>query len=215
MPTMPSRSSPRFCSAPYNGTTAFQNGRFKAWTISGNSLMKMMKSYWTAWKCPVSDLSRSRRKANVIAAKKRHTLKALALSTSDRKIRFISELFGGHVHDSTMMKTALPPHQPWFHATRVLLDSGFQGAHQDDGPHAKINLPHKKPRQSKKNPLADLTVAQKEANRAHARRRMAVEHAFGGVKAFYCMTHRIRNHSIALVDRFLGLATGLWNFKIA
>ena len=114
-----------------------------------------------------------------------------------------------------MMKTELPPHQPWFNTTRVLLDLGFQGAQKDYGRQAKIKLPHKKPHTSKKNPLADLTVAQKEANRAHASRRIAVEHAFGGMKAFFCMTHRIRNHSTALVDRFLGLATGLWNMKIA
>ena len=30
---------------------------------------------------------------------------------------------------------------------------------------------------------------------------------------FHCLTHRIRQHSMSLIDQFFGLLAGLWNFK--
>jgi hypothetical protein len=57
------------------------------------------------------------------------------------------------------------------------------------------------------------TDIQKQENRAHSKIRVAVENAIGGMKHFYCLTHRIRNHSTELIDQFFGLSAGLWNFK--
>ena len=83
------------------------------------------------------------------------------------------------------------------------------------GKTAKIILPHKTPRKSKKNPSPTLTEEQKKANKAHSQKRVAVEHAIGGMKHFHCLTHRVRNQSVSFIDQFLGLGAGLWNFKIA
>jgi hypothetical protein len=60
-----------------------------------------------------------------------------------------------------------------------------------------------------------LSDEQKHANQAHAKRRVIVEHAIGGMKHFHCLSHRVRNQSMSLIDQFLGVAAGLWNFKIA
>jgi hypothetical protein len=60
-----------------------------------------------------------------------------------------------------------------------------------------------------------LTEEQEKANKAHAQKRVVVEHAIGGMKHFHCLTHRVRNQSVLFIDQFLGLGAGLWNFKIA
>jgi hypothetical protein len=70
-------------------------------------------------------------------------------------------------------------------------------------------------RKSKNNPSPQLTDIQKQENRAHSKIRVAVENAIGGMKHFYCLTHRIRNHSTELIDQFFALSAGLWNFKIS
>ena len=113
-----------------------------------------------------------------------------------------------------MLKTEFDTAQPWFSTKTTLVDLGFLGAARDYGKEAKIILPHKKPRKSKNNPSPTLTGTQKIANRAHAKRRVVVEHAIGGMKQFHCLMHRMRNQSIPLMDQFLGLSAGLWNFKI-
>lgn len=142
-------------------------------------------------------------------------MKALVITQTDRFILYLSHLFGGHTHDYTMMKTEFDIQQPWFNKVTVLADLAFLGVNRDYDEHAKIILPHKKPRKSKRTPFPELTDPQKHANRAHAKRRVIVEHAIGGMKHFHCLTHRIRNQSTSLIDEFLGIAAGLWNFKIA
>jgi len=43
---------------------------------------------------------------------------------------------------------------------------------------------------------------QKQANHKLAKIRVLVEHAIGGMKHFHCLTHRIRNHSISLINHY-------------
>jgi hypothetical protein len=112
------------------------------------------------------------------------------------------------------MKQTFNPKLNWFHKVRVWLDLGFQGAVKEYGSKAQIYLPYKRPRKSKKNPDAQLTDAQIKHNRHHAKTRVPVEHAIGGMKTFHCLTHRIRNHSDSLIEYFFWLSAGLWNFKI-
>ncbi len=137
------------------------------------------------------------------------------ISGPDRSIAYISHFFGGHVHDYTMMKTEFDAIIPWISKKTVLADLGFLGANKDYGQKAKIELPHKRRRKSKNNPSPTWTEEQKKTNYAHAKRRVTVEHAIGGMKQFHCLTHRVRNQSVSFVDQFLGLGAGLWNFKIA
>jgi hypothetical protein len=120
----------------------------------------------------------------------------------------------GSVHDYTLMKSAFKPGLKWFKKVSIWLDLGFLGADKDY-PEAKIHLPHKKPRKSKKNPDAALTPEQKEQNRKQAATRVVVEHAIGGMKSFHCLVHRIRNHLDTFIDGFFSLSAGLWNHKIS
>jgi hypothetical protein len=113
------------------------------------------------------------------------------------------------------MKKVFNPQLNWFHHVNVWLDLGFQGAAREYGSKAKINLPHKRPKKSKNNPKPKLTAAQIKHNQAHARIRVSVEHAIGGMKAFHCLTHRIRNHLTSLIEYLFWLPAGLWNLKIA
>lgn len=147
--------------------------------------------------------------------KKRHTLKSLTVTDAHlRKILLLSPLYGGSVHDYTLMKETFDPALPYFVGDiEVKLDLGFLGARKDYG--SSMTLPHKKPRKSKNNPMPKLTEPQKEENYRHAKERVVVEHAIGGMKIFYCLTHRIRNQSIAFIDRLFTVSAGLWNLKIA
>ncbi|MBK1642932.1 hypothetical protein CKO12_13855 [Chromatium okenii] len=97
----------------------------------------------------------------------------------------------------------------------VRADLGFLGLVNDYGFKSDIRLPNKKPRKSKNNLSPELTKQQKIENRAHAQRRIFVEHSIGGMKHFHCLTHRIRSQSNVIMDQFFGLAAGLWNFNIS
>jgi hypothetical protein len=166
------------------------------------------------WSALASDRKTTNAKRPVAAEKKRHTLKAIAVTTLHRQILFLFGFFAGSRHDYALMKKLFDPHLKWFHQVKVWLDLGFHGAATDYGSKAQIKLPHKRPRTSKKNPQPTLTTAQVNHNRRHARIRVAVEHAIGGMKAFHCLTHRIRNHLDTILEYFFWLPAGLWNLKI-
>ena len=146
---------------------------------------------------------------------KRHTLKALAVTTLNREILFLFCFFAGSVNDYALMKRVFDPKSSWFHRVKVWLDLGFLGANKDYGDNSKILLPHKRPRKSKANPKPQLTAAQVKNNRQHAGIRVVVEHAIGGMKSFHCLTHRIRNHLDSIIDSLFWIPAGLWNLKIS
>ena len=104
------------------------------------------------------------------------------------------------------MKKVFDPKLKWFYKVNVWLDLGFQGAEKDYGGNSKINLPHKRQRKSKKTPKPKLTAAQIKHNRNHAKTRVPVEHAIGGMKAFHCLTHRIRNHLDPIIRHYQKLS---------
>ena len=142
-------------------------------------------------------------------------MKALIVTTLQRKILFLFCFVAGSVHDYTLMKMIFDKNSPWFHKAKVWLDLGFHGADKHYGEKSRINLPHKKPRKSKNNPNPKITEAQSKDNQQHARTRVAVEHAIGGMKSFYCLTHRIRNHLNSIIDSIFWIPAGLWNLKIS
>jgi hypothetical protein len=136
------------------------------------------------------------------------------VSDFDRRILLLCCIVAGSVHDYKLMKDIFKPGLAWFGKVGLWLDLGFLGADKDYEA-AKIYLPHKKPRKSKKNPDPTLTPGQKKQNRKQAAKRVVVEHAIGGMKAFHCLSHRIRNHLDNFVDYFFALSAGLWNYKIS
>lgn len=128
-------------------------------------------------------------------------------------ILFVGLTFSGHTHDYKMLKEEFPPEEAWFEFLEVLVDLGYQGILTDyvgEG----IQVPHKKPRKSKKNPVTSLTDEQKADNRALSKIRIFVENAICGLKRYNILVHRFRNHKESFDDDVIGIAAGLWNFNL-
>ena len=115
--------------------------------------------------------------------KKEHTLKNTVMSLPDKFIVFLGRTFSGHNHDYSMLKQELPPDRDWFTDINVLVDLGYLGM-QSDYQGEQIEVPHKKPRKSKKNPSPQLSEEQKAMNKALSQIRIFVEHAIGGMKRY-------------------------------
>jgi hypothetical protein len=135
------------------------------------------------------------------------------MSTVTKWIVFVGGTFSGHEHDYTMLKTEFPPEHPWFESIHALLDLGYQGI-LDDYRAENIQIPHRKPRKSKKNPLTELTSQQKAENHALSRIRIFVENAIAGIKRFNILVHSFRNRKANMPDHVIALAAALWNFLL-
>jgi hypothetical protein len=135
------------------------------------------------------------------------------MSTVTKWIVFVGRTFSGHEHDYTMLKTEFPPEHPWFESIHALLDLGYQGI-LDDYRAENIEIPHRKPRKSKKNPLTELTCQQKAENHALSRIRIFVENAIAGIKRFNILVHSFRNRKANMQDDVIALGAALWNFLL-
>jgi hypothetical protein len=142
--------------------------------------------------------------------KKRHTVKNTIMSTVTKWIVFVGDTFSGHEHDYTMLKTEFPPEHPWFETMHALLDLGYQGI-LTDYVGKNIEIPHKKPRKSQKNPQPKLSCEQKTQNQALSRVRIFVENAIAGIKRFNILVHVFRNRKANMEDDVIALCAGLWN----
>lgn len=145
-------------------------------------------------------------------AKKKHTRKALILTTKDRKVRYMSNLYRGKVHDYAILKEEFPNKTKWFVDKKVLLDLGFQGF-QNLYTTLETLLPHKRKRVKKGEENA-LSESQKQENKAQAQVRIYVEHSIGGIKRFRIIYNQIRMKRQHDMDITLGICAGLWNFLI-
>lgn len=135
------------------------------------------------------------------------------MSTLDKLILFVGKTFVGHIHDYTMLKKEFPPEEAWFELFQVLVDLGYQGI-LTDYVGEKIQVPHKKPRKSKRNPVTSLSEEQKAENKALSKLRIFVENAICGLKRYNILVHRFRNHKKSFDDDVIGIAAGLWNFNL-
>ena len=119
-------------------------------------------------------------------------LKNTVMSLPDKFIVFLGRTFSGHNHDYTMLKQEFPPEVDWFKDIHVRVDLGYQGM-QSDYHLDQLDIPHKKPRKSKKNPHPELSAVQKAVNKALSQVRIFVEHAIGGMKRYNILVHGFRN----------------------
>ena len=112
-----------------------------------------------------------------------------------------------------MLKEEFSPDLEWFVDMSVLADLGYLGLRSDyEGD--DIELPHKKPRKSKKNPNPQLTDEQKAENKALSQVRIFVENAIGGIKRYNILVHRFRNHRENFQDDVIAISAGLWNLSL-
>ena len=93
-----------------------------------------------------------------------------------------------------MLKTELPPQEPWFSDIEVAVDLGYQGIIADYQGEA-IAIPHKKPRKSKSNPNPQLTEAQKAENTTVSKIRIVIENAICGIKRYTYLPHNPKSKS--------------------
>lgn len=94
------------------------------------------------------------------------------------------------------------------------MDLGYQGIKKDYSDTQHIHIPNKITRKSSKNPNPFLTREQKTENKQIGSKRVVVEHAIGGMKAFHILSTRFRNRAKNLVDDVFYQVAGLWNLKI-
>ncbi|MDS4022223.1 MAG: transposase family protein [Candidatus Competibacter sp.] len=142
-----------------------------------------------------------------------HTVKNTTISDTDKRLLIIGKTVPGSQHDYTLFKEEFDPKTDWFGSTKTSVDLGYQGIKTDYLSPENIDIPHKKPRKSKKNPDPQLTRKQKRENRQIGRVRVLVEHAIGGMKFFRVLTIRLRNRLKHLADDFIFATAGLWNLK--
>lgn len=135
------------------------------------------------------------------------------MSTVTKWIVFVGRTFSGHEHDYNMLKTEFPPEHFWFESIHALVDLGYQGI-LDDYRAENIEIPHRKPRKSKKNPLTELSCQQKADNLALSRIRIFVENAIAGIKRFNILVHPFRNRKANMQDDVIALGAALWNFLL-
>jgi DDE superfamily endonuclease len=136
------------------------------------------------------------------------------MSLPNKLIVFLGRTFSGHNHDYNMLRQELPPDLDWFIDINVLVDLGYLGIQSDYGGD-QIEVPHKKPRKSKKNPSPELSDEQKATNRALSQVRIFVEHAIGGMKRYNILVHGFRNRKADFEDDAIGICAGLWNLVLS
>ena len=136
------------------------------------------------------------------------------MSSPDKCIIFLGCTFSGHHHDYKMLKEELPPDLDWFKDINVLVDLGYQGI-QSDYKGDQIEIPHKKPRKSKKNPVISLSEEQKAENKALSKIRIFIENAIGGMKRDNILVQRFRNRMTNFEDDVVGICAGLWNLTLS
>ena len=73
------------------------------------------------------------------------------MSLPDTFMVFLGRTFRGHHHDYSMLKQEFPPEVDWFRDIHIRVDLGYQGMQSDDNID-QLDIPHKKPRKSQKNP---------------------------------------------------------------
>lgn len=87
-----------------------------------------------------------------------------------------------------------------------MFDLGFLGV-EKDYPEQKSSLPIKKDKDY------ELTVRQKEYNREHSKRRIAIEHVICRIKKYRIMNDVFRNR-LSKYDRVSDIVSGLVNYRI-
>ena len=134
--------------------------------------------------------------------KKDHTVKNVLLVNALLIILFLSDTYGGRVHDKRIAE-ATP--YPLPARSRLLQDLGFLAFTL---PQVEILMPTKKPRGE------ELTREQQRANQALHQRRLRIEHVNSSVKRCRIVKDRIRLWKQGVRDLVMELCCALHNFRV-
>jgi DDE superfamily endonuclease len=134
--------------------------------------------------------------------KKDHTVKNVLLVNALLLILFLSDTYGGCVHDKRIAD-ATP--YPLPARSRLLQDLGFLAFTL---PEVEILMPTKKPRGE------ELPLGQQLANQALHHRRLRIEHVNSSVKRCRIVKDRIRLWKQGVRDLVMELCCALHNFRV-
>src|SRR5207244_11738057 len=134
--------------------------------------------------------------------KKDHTVKNILLVNALLLILFLSDTYGGRVHDKPIAD-ATP--YPLPAGSRLLQDLGFLAFTL---PEVEILMPTKKPRGQ------ELTREQQWANQALHQRRLRIEHVNSSVKRCRIVKDRIRLWKEGVRDLVMEVCCALHNLRV-
>jgi len=134
--------------------------------------------------------------------KKDHTVKNVLLVNALLTILFLSDTYGGRVHD---LRIAEATPYPLPAGSGLLQDLGFLSFTL---PEVTILMPTKKPR------AQELTLEQQLANQALHDRRLRIEHVNSSVKRCRIVKDRIRLWKEGVRDLVMELCCALHNFRV-
>jgi len=117
-------------------------------------------------------------------------------------ILFLSDTYGGRVHDKPIADT--PPY-PLPAGSRLLQDLGFLAFTL---PQVEILMPMKKP------PGQELTLEPQRANQTLHHRRLRIEHVNSSVKRCRIVKDRIRLGKAGIRDLVMELCCALHTFRV-
>jgi hypothetical protein len=129
-------------------------------------------------------------------------VKNVLLVDAPLTILFLSETYGGRVHDKRIAD-ATP--YPLPARSRLLQDLGFLAFTL---PHVEILMPTKKPRGQ------DMTLEQELTNQALHYRRLRIEHVNSSVKRCRIVKDRLRLWKAGVRDVVMELCCALHNFRV-
>ncbi len=134
--------------------------------------------------------------------KKDHTVKKVLLVNALLIILFLSDTYGGRVHDKPIADATSYPLPA---GSRLLQDLGFLAFTL---PQVEILMPTKKPRGQ------ELTLEQQLAKQALHHRRLRIEHVNSSVKRCRVAKDRIRLWKDGVRDLVMELCCALHNFRV-
>lgn len=131
-----------------------------------------------------------------------HTEKNLALCDEHGYIHFLSASYTGSTHDKTLWDDLSINSN----GVSLLMDLGFLGTEQKQN---NILIPFKKP------PKQELSKVKKQLNRAMAKLRVVIEHAFAAVKRLKIIQQKIRIRSYQKRSSIVRIAFALHNIRVS
>lgn len=134
--------------------------------------------------------------------KKCNTVKNDLISERQGKVVFMSDTYGGRVHDKAI---ADGEEYEFPDNSTLWQDCGFQGFAP---PGVTIRQPKKKPRNQ------PLSQVDKQHNQEISSERVEIEHQIGGIKRCNIVVHKFRNRTDYYVDDVMETACGLHNFRL-
>jgi hypothetical protein len=129
-------------------------------------------------------------------------VKNVLLINAALMLLFLSDTYGGRVHDQRMAETTPYPLPA---GSRLLQDLGFLAFTLDQ---VEVIMPTKKPRGRA------LRRAQKAANRRIARRRVRIEHVNSSIKRCRIVHDTSRLRKVGVRDRVMEVCCALHNFRV-